>query len=405
MKIALYDPEPSACGLMAWTRHLQAGFRALGHDADVVSLTWSGRPRIAWGSPRPGTAWYNRPLDAIGSYRGAREFFSGYDGIILSTPEIMIQDKEAVKNGWSLPKYARALELSEKPFTVALQGFDYGEKWSPFAAATVQLPNFTGTGVAHSPVSQVLNGNEALEKVTWIEKGLPYLPVTEVSDAIPRPRVAGVTGRFCHIKGYHMAALIAGMGMLPDDTVLRLSGASAVSARENITHEIYRFLTEDYGFRGRRGSASIYDATPWAAENGKVAVIYTGAYTEPIEVCREVTVSLCLTAAKNCSGTMDYAQLESIDAGCMMVSSKPQWKDVFTGHAIDPLPTMPSIRRARKEPAIREWLSGAVAPAIQEMLALDEASRRQIASGNREVLREYHRPSAVASAFMEALHG
>jgi hypothetical protein len=345
--------------------------------------------------------WYNRPLDAVGGYRDSAAFFQRYDRIVLSTPEIGLQDREAQKHGWIVPRYVRALELGGVPFTTALQGFDYGEKWSPFAGAVVSLPNFTGVGVAHSPASLVLNGNAALEKVTWLPAGLPFI---QTGSGLPPPDIAGVTGRFCHIKGYHLMAMMAGQGLLPHGTIVKLAGTAALSNRPSISYEVWEMLEQEFGFKGTREEGNIYAPIPWSLTSDEkiVGVDYTGSYTDPLAVASGITATTCLTARKNCSGTMDYAQLESADAGCMLISTTTQWRDSFWGWTQEPLDTMPSIKKALSDATVQAWLK-TTAALVTVALSTTEHNRSLIAQHNRQVLRTEHAPSAIAKVFLEAL--
>jgi hypothetical protein len=392
------------CGLQTWGRHLQAGLRALGHDCDIVSLTWSGRPRQAWGSERPGTMWYRDPVNATGKYRQSADFFRQYDGIILSELEIGLQDREAKKHGWSMPRYARALELSGVPFTAALQGFDYSEANAPFAGTACSLPNFTGTAVAHSSPAKVLNGNPVLERLTWLEAPLPYQVADPGDTALPPRDTAGMAGRFCHIKGCHLLAIMAGMGLLPDGTIVKLSGTAAISNRPSVTVEVMEVLEQEFGFRGRRQEGNIYTSMPWSvsSEEKLCGVDYTGSYTDPVAVSREFAVAVALTSRKNSSGTINYALLEAVNAGCLLVSTATQWRPSFWGWVLEPLDTMPSIRKTLTEESVKAWLRQA-AGLVGAALGANDAVRREMTTRNLSVLQAEHSPAAVAQKYVQAL--
>jgi hypothetical protein len=390
---------------MTWGHHLQAGLRALGHDCDIVSLTWSGRPRQACGSERPGTMWYRDPVDATGKLRQSADFFREYDGIILSELEIGLHDREARKHGWSMPRYARALELSGVPFTTALQGFDYSEANAPFAGTTCSLPNFTGTAVAHSSPEKVLNGNPVLERLTWLPAPLPYQIASAAPDLPPRD-AAGMAGRFCHIKGCHLLAIMAGSGLLPDGTTVKLSGTAAMSNRPSITVEVMECLEQEFGFKGTRQEGNIYAPLPWSmsSEEKLCGVDYTGSYTDPVAVSREFAVAVALTARKNSSGTINYAMLEAVNAGCLLVSTTTQWRPAFWGWTLEPLDTMPSIRKALTEASVRNWLHDA-AQLVSAALGVDDVTRQEMTVRNRAALVRDHDPAAVAQKYVEALGG
>jgi hypothetical protein len=348
--------------------------------------------------------WYTNPLDAVGKYKDCAAFFQQYDGIILSELEIGLQDREAKKQGWVMPRYDRALELAGVPFTTALQGFDYSADGAPFAATTCSLPNFTGTAVAHSSPVKVLNGNQVLEKVNWLPSPLPY--VMSAQDITPPRDVAGMAGRFCHIKGCHLLAAMAGMGFLPDGTVVRLSGTAAVSNRPSITQEVFEMMTEEFGFKGTREQGNIYAPMPWSvsSEEKIAGVDYTGTYTDPVAVAAQSTAAVALTSRKNSSGTINYALLEGADAGCLLVSTATQWRPSFWGWVLEPLDTMPSIRKAVTDPAVKAWLKDA-GRLVSGALSIDDSQRQEMVVRNRAVLRAEHDPMTVAKVYVEALGG
>lgn len=413
MKIAIYDPDPVCGGLMTWGRQMQHGLRAAGAECDIVSFTKSGKPKVAWGRPADSTEWYERPLDVVGAYKNCKDVLAAYDRVVLTEPLMGLQDREARKQNWSVPYYARVLDVAGVPFTTVLQSFSYAEKDAPFAAAVTGLGSFLGTGFAHASPERVLGGNAALERVPWVQAPHPYLPVMEPSSPLPPRGVAGCTGRFAHLNGYQLPSAAMAMGCLPRGAVLQLRGSCAVSARPSYSLEIFEALRDTYGFqvwRDGEGAIRPHKWVAWQNDEHDVpvrTVRYDGAYAggtqEPVMACQTMQAHVSLMARDKSTWTTNYVQLEAMDAGCVPVATDSHWSDEFRGRVLGALPSTPSMAAiVKSEPELTAWIRQA---GVQVSAALDmsDGERAQVARHNREVLYSRHDPASVAKVLLEVL--
>jgi hypothetical protein len=412
VKVAIYDPDPYCGGLMTWGRQMQAGLRAAGAECDVVSLTRSGKPRVSWGRPSSSTEWYERPLDRTGAYKNCRDFLAEYDRIVLTEPLAGLQDKEAKKQGWSVPYYARVLEVAGVPFTTVLQSFSYAGKDAPFAEAVVSLPSFLGTGFAHADPSKVLGGNQAMEAVKWVQAPHPYAPVLPVDAAVPPRGVAGCTGRFAHINAFQLPAVAAARGLLPRDCTVQLRGSSAVSARASFTFEVFEAIRDGYGMESWREGDGVIRPHPWVLwvnDGAPCRIIrYDGAYPGgaegTVEACRTMQAHVSLMSRDKSTWVTNYAQLEAMDAGSVPVATDSHWSAWFRGKVIGALPTVPSVGLLIKDAGLHRWLAAA-GDVITAALELADQERAEYATCNRTALRDVHQPAASARVLLEVLGG
>jgi hypothetical protein len=410
VKVAIYDPDPYCGGLMTWSRQMQAGLRAAGAECDVVSLTKSGKPRIAWGRPSDSTEWYERPLDKVGAYKNTRDVFAEYDRIVLTEPLAGLQDREAGKNNWAVPYYVRVLEVAEVPFTTVLHSFDYSEKAAPYAEAVVSLPGFLGTGFAHASPARVLGGNKAMEAVKWVQAPHPYAPFLPRDAPVPPRGVAGCTGRFAHINAFQLPAAAAARGLLPRGSTVQLRGSCAVSARASYTLEMYEGLRDNYGYQAYRAGDGAIRPHNWVLwkEDGSSTIRYDGAYPGgaggTVEACQSMQAHVSLMAREKSTWVTNYTQLEAMDAGCIPVATDSHWSDWFRGKVIGALPTTPSVGLLVKDAELHKWLAAA-GHAITSALELSDQERQEYAAHNRQALREIHDPAASARVLLEVLGG
>jgi hypothetical protein len=399
---------------MACAFHLQAGFRKLGHDADVVTFTRSGKPRITWqpGEIRLHTSFWRRPPDIVAKIIDAPDVLDGYDYVILSDVRTMRQDKMAV-NGKAfcepgLPDYVSILEHINKPFTTALHGNNYPPKEVQFAPRLLALSNFTGTAVTYSPTSPNLSQN-LWPDVTWLESPLPYQMETDVCDALPYGDAVGITGRFIPNKGHQLLALITGTDRVLHDT--ELWGACSVGAGPSQTYRAFEALVVELGLEGKR-----YGNEQWTYPSGGdvirpylwdvvaksgYTIQYKGPYEEPVSTCSRLRIHCDFTGARFSDG-MEFSQFEAIDAGCLQVSVESMWNTAFQGEvipAIDVIPGEPKILNTD----VGRRLMDTAAEAINAQLAVNDTERHRVARHNRQVLADIHDPAKIATTFLRAL--
>lgn len=426
MRIAIYEPYPRVCGPMTWTQHLKAGFIALGHHCDVVTFTRSGKPKIMWGEGqmRNGIHWTSKDIDVTAPFRGSRNTMESYDAVILSDVRTVMHDNDAKKEKAylqaDLPDYISVLKAMERPFTFALHGNNYPPNEVPYAAQLVELPNFSGVAVTHSPTSFILS-KEIWPHVGWKESPLPYAMVshpesTEIPHSGPSAsKVVGITGRYITTKGSHVPAVVAAEGYLDHSVKVELHGACSVSLAASATYKTYEalHLGKPYTFEGKRHGVikpgervetggDVIRPYTWdvTCPNG-TRVSYLGGYEDGLKVCKRLTTHVDLTAA-NFSDGMEYSQFEAIDAGCMQVSVESMWSRDFKGEVVPAVNAWPGEMTLINSSYHRHTIEG-IGEAINRTLKLTAKERREIANFNRRVLDDKHNPAAIATTFIRAL--
>src|SRR5690606_41359396 len=91
------------CGVTKWTFEVVHGFRALGHHADVISFSKSGRKRVTEkkrrfdGSLSGGWHWWPESPDVQGKWADAVDMLNEYDLIVLNEPKNATCDRDAKK--------------------------------------------------------------------------------------------------------------------------------------------------------------------------------------------------------------------------------------------------------------------------------------------------------------------
>jgi len=426
MRVAIYEPYPRVCGPMTWTNHLKAGFIALGHHCDVVTFTRSGKPKVMWGEGqmRNGIHWTSKDIDVTGPFRGSRNTLSDYDVIILSDVRTVMHDNEAKKGKAylqaDLPDYLSVLKATDKPFTFALHGNNYPPNEVPYAPQLVELPNFSGMAITHSPTSFILS-KELWPHVSWRNSPLPYQMVSHYEstdvphDGKSTSKVVGITGRYITTKGSHVPAVVAAEGHITFDTKVELHGACSMSLAASATYKTYEalHLGKPYTFPGKRHGVvkpgervetggDVIRPYKWDVEcPGNVKVSYLGGYEDGLKVCKRLTTHVDLTAASFSDG-MEYSQFEAIDAGCMQVSVESMWSDDFQGEVVPSVKSWPGETSLITNAYYRDTLR-LIGEAINRTLELDTKKRREIANFNRRVLDDKHNPAVVAATFLRAL--
>lgn len=427
MKIAIYEPKPRVCGPMTCAQHLRTGLRQLGHEANLVTFTKSGKPSVTWGEGgmRFGVRWWSSAPDVVAKFDDAAEVLQGYDAVILSDVRTVFEDKQAVKGESALatgrPDYLVVLERAGVRFTTALHGNNYPPSEVPFAAELLALPGFTGTAITYSPTSPLLS-KELWPDVRWVDSPLPYeMRSSPSDDVIPTHsdgrRHVGITGRYISVKGQHVFAVVAGRGMLAPGITVDLHGACSVGAaasasfktlealidRLNLTGE--RFFVDSYGGAITHAKASnVIKPYPWVVTAPRDTLIkYHGNYTSGYDVCGGLDVHVDLTASSFSDG-MEFSQFEAIDAGCLQVSVRSMWSDDFVGQVVPSVPSWPGEPRLINDERCHGLLES-VAEGVDEAMAISKETHRVIAQENRWVLSTKHAPVSIASTFLHALGG
>lgn len=411
VKIAIYEPEPRICGPMTCAYHLQAGFRKLGHECDVITFTKSGKPSVSWGSMRKHIRWYRRAPDVTARYADATSVIRRYDAVILSDVRTILQDKEALRGAGAIdksrPDYLVVLEKAGVRFTTALHGNYYPPKEVVFAAELLSLPCFSGSAIAYAP--RAMEASKSIwPQVEWIHSTLPYQMTSDPASDEPSPgTAAGITGRYIPNKGHHLLGITAALGKIPGD--VELWGACSVGAGPSQSYHTFEAMTKVLGLTGVRdgnepwtpSGGDIIRPHTWMV-NGPAGVIsYKGGYEDPIATCRRLSVHADLTGS-NFSHGMEFSQFESIDAGCTQVSVESMWHHAFTGTVIPAMASVPGEKKLLGTDEGKE-LTDMLGGAVFNALSRSSATRRAAALHNRQALAAVNDPAVVASQFLEAL--
>lgn len=408
MKIAIYEPESMLGGLLTWALHLKTGLVRLGHEAEIITFTRSGRPHVAWSYPTRGLKARPSPYDQVFKYTDASDAVNSYDGIILNNPISYLHDR-AAQRGTSaidphMPDYLSVLRRSVgTPVTVAVHCSAYAEKTSPYLAHLRGLPALTGTVVAHSGPAFGA-ARDLWPDWTPIIVPLPYEPRTGPgsNDRDIRERYArvGITGRYTAVKGHRALAAAKAYGYL-DDLAAELWGDADVTAGPSATTQTFEQLIAA-GFTGTRAPGSASVASPWHINVRDQYVEYRGGYLDAWPIMQRLDVHVNLTTTAASGGALEYSQLESMDAGCMQVSPFHRWDEEYAGAVVPGVDRWPSdfaFRQKHDDSIILEMLGEAVTSLYDHTTTGWALMRRH----NREQLRSVHDPETIARAYITAL--
>lgn len=418
MKIAIFEPDPRVCGPLSWAGHLQTGFRALGHQCDIVSATKSGRKPAHWGNVKTGGKWWATAPDVITKMAELYKTLHDYDFIILPEPKSPLADKlsmKAAKNDggpMEVPWYVVQLIWSQKPFTTALHGNSYAEKGAPFARTLFNAANFTGKLIVHSKDSWT--SDPLIQSIPGVELVLPYAPRNDIDAGFPRMKTVGCTGRFMFNKGSHIVGL-AGQHLDPDTTV-EIWGSCSVGRGPNLTFNLYEVI-KPMAVPGQYIRHHNSDPNhPKANEDGNIVqpflydvrikdhalVRYLGNYVDPVGTCARLGVHVDLTAKKYSGGLVEFVTLEAMDAGSVCITP-PHVSDPanFRTLVLDWFVNPPgSVTSAVKDPdtTLR------VATAIKQALSFQDQPyevHRDLVRHNRESVRRVNDPKVIAERVLE----
>jgi hypothetical protein len=428
MKVAIFEPFPRTAGVTTWAFELVHGFRDLGHTADVVSCTKSGRAkatRSTNGKPRTGWQWFDQAPDRVFTWAGAPTALDDYDLIVLNEPKNNPLDAPAKREN-RVPEYVQVLQRTKTPWVTAFHdGTAYRADKAPFLALTMQLENFTGLAVQCRPGSYeaaaYATGGHVTKLLSW--PWLPYRTKHADLDLLPvdeRPPHVGMTGRMVSTKGY--TSLLAVADQLPSPYETRLYGSESGGHAPCQTFTWFEAMVMYHGWKGLRGDPSvpsdvrtqhsidignftpINTVVPYAMRHPETGAVYRymWAFTDRMSLYNDLRVMFMLSK-KDLATTLEYAALEALDAGCVLVAPKyavadmrgadydVEWVDYEAGV------TMPKGKGFTwRVPAEREALIHATRRAIQRTHDYDPTE-------NWRRLDTYHAPRHLAAAILGAL--
>lgn len=428
MKVAVFEPHPRTCGVTAWAFALAQGFRDLGHTAHVVSCTKSGRARAVRARddrPRAGWQWWDTEPDETFTWAGAPSALDAYDLIVLNEPKNNPVDGPAKRDG-RLPEYVDVLARTKTPWVTAFHdGTAYRADKAPFLAHTLQLPTFSGLAVQCRPGSYeaaAYAANGTVKKLlSW--PWLPYQAKHREVDFLPlveRPPVVGMTGRMVTTKGFTSLLSVADQLAPPYET--RFYGSESGGAAPCQTFNWYETLVMHHGWKGLRGDPSsqsdvrtahsvsignfapINTVVPYGMRHPETGAVYRymWAFTDRSAVYNDVRVALMLSK-RELATTLEYAALEALDAGCVLVAPRYvtgdmrgadydlTWVDYDQG-----VTASKGSGFTWRAPAERESLIDGIRRAVAIVETHDPAK-------NREKLDLYHAPRHLAGALLDAL--
>ncbi len=410
-RVAVVEPFFRTSGVTTYAHHLAEGFRLAGCDVDLVTFTLSGKERSgntssrqANGNVKSGWQWSPYKGDYVRPWREAKATFDEYDFVFLNEPRCAPLDKRMmrklgggdIKAGrqrvadfdleyTDVPEYIRALSESETPWGTCMHDPGYGPKLAPFLPQLFELAN-PSVVMTHRPGS-LESGAWALEGVIPHEVRTPFLPY------VPRPientarHTFGMTGRYINNKGQPTLVGLAAEKMVPEGWTVRIGGASPLGAGPNHTFLTYESLTgRHYKFKGHReGNGNVTTGDPW---NVPGIARYDGPYDNAVEysaAAHAIHVNATEVSFSG-AGSLEYADLEAVDAGCLLVL--PTHRNV---PAVSPTraathpgqPGASPIRGPEASPiagAYRAWEYELVKCLNAELFPIDEARTQTLAN-------------------------
>lgn len=426
MRIAVLEPFPRMCGVTKWTFEVAPGFRTLGHHADVVSFSKSGRRRVTEkkrrfdGSLGSGWHWWPESPDVQGKWRDAVDILNGYDLIVLNEPKNATCDREAKKQGLEVPDYIETMRRVRTPWMTILHAPQYTESMAPYLASMMDCPTYTGFAIEHQANSYLsgawaFSGRiKSMQQWSWLPYSARFNP-----GAVQREWVIGLGGRFVTNKGHHMFAWLA--DRFPAYYKARLFGSESGGVGPASSYEVFEALTDHHGWSGARVGESEMDSRgnrgdklhcwPWwlskVDELGDTHVLeYTGGYDNPMKQWGECAIAVNMTSQKFAVG-LEYTSLEAMDAGCAIVL--PAYSLARTGseqyqvHKLEHFKAPLTIGKA----GVRTHLSD---PAqIEDIILRVRDADRFIQQGmhdpsiNRAAIAQYHDPQHLARVILESV--
>jgi hypothetical protein len=424
-RIAVVEPFFRTSGVTTYAHHLAEGFRLAECDVDLVTFTLSGKERSGDtssrqknGNVKSGWQWSPYKGDYVRRWSEAKATFDEYDFVFLNEPRCAPLDKRAmrklgkgdIKAGrqrvadheleyTDVPEYIRALSESETPWGTCMHDPGYGRKLAPFLPQLLELA---------APSVIMTHRPQSLESATWAfeEAGaddahevrtlhLPYS--SQHSRNNTAERTFGMTGRYINNKGQPTLIGLAATGGIPEGWNVRVGGASPLGAGPNHTFLTYESLTDrHFDFTGKReGNGNVTTGDPWSVEG----IAYDGPYDDAVEYsARAHSVHVNATEVGfSGEGSLEYADLEAVDAGCLLVL--PHHRNVDGAYGARDY-TLSKCLNAELYPLDDARLAtlGALSLACYEAAAdwEDPDMRRTITEGNRAVMGAMSNPKKYA---------
>lgn len=429
MKIAIYYPEIRVGGPAAWSGHVAAGMRALGHECDLVAFTHTGKPRRWWGRgdvsrlvkhsngfPH-GLHWWPQGMDRVGKNREAHLVLDEYDLVIIPEPKDSAADRNAV-NDCKNPRYIEILDRTKTPWTTALHGPQYQPEKAPYVNMLFERASgFTGVLATPNMMYCQTRPDVFDDRWTYVERPLPFV-ATRSSDEAPKPRslTVGMTGRVVANKGQHLMAHLC--ARMPDGWTTEIHGGCSLGNGPNFTYNVWEHMTEFMGWSGEREGPqdrkpdgtmiTVLAPHEWWVEDGLGhRCAYMGNYDDAVARCERLGVHVNLTANRFSNGLVEFVTLEAMDAGCVPVIPEHIHYGSGQFHVFDRIDHAPTLKMLHPD---REPNQEQEADIDDFVDTIHDACRtfgnakayRDLVAHNREVLVSEHDPAAWCQALIEA---
>lgn len=421
MKIAVFEPYPRLCGVTTWAFNVVHGFRSLGYDTDVVTFTVSGRTRAIRGKsggPRLTWQWYPEAPDVTAKWTDAADVLKQYDLIVLNEPKNGPLDREAQQSE-SRPLYIDALEHAGVPWTTAIHDVrSYDSNRAPFLHQCFRARGFTGFLVQCRPgafdSARYAMDPHVNKVLTW-----PWLPYrrkwTYEEYGGKRLRLATMGTRVTNHKGFTSFVDVAD-DSLPTNWGVELFGAESGGTGPCHTYVVYEALARNHGWRGERlgngtqmdeigNMASVQSPYRWHLEQDGHHIRYTGPYLDVLEPWSRAAIAIHLSTDQVVT-TLEYATLESMDAGCY-----PIWPAYYTRDSLDVPYVAINLHEYKLGSGIRkktiQWNDPPTAR--MELVKALQSAVDVIESGgwdpeiNWRVIDQYHDPAHLADAILKGV--
>lgn len=407
MRVAILDARPGAGGVTVFSFQLRDGFRSLGHQADYVTFTKSGRTPATlsptWWQERPLNAsssfsWWHQLPDVVAKFADARQVLSDYDLVLLAEPAFRINRKNPDVS------WLEVLASSPVPWSTFFHGVYYNSRGTPFLEETLSLPTFSGTGffLKHQVHASNPDVFDRLVPNQVLVTHLPY--ALQNTHTLPSSaKIIGMTGRFGPQKGHPMVGRHAAT-LVPANWSLQLYGACQSGRGPNETFLLYEHLLNQ-GWRGERdASASPSVAVPWRVEDtpGNRAVEYKGAYTPMVNTRFPIYIHASYGAITR--GHVEYAMLEALDCGNVVVAPSHVQDGIDPGkrfRVVEYAEFERAQRPGKEDPHVIRSLQEAIRTAVD--LVADRATRNEMILHNRTKIVALHDPAIFVRRILEEL--
>lgn len=392
--------------------HTVSGLRELGVDVDVIALALSGTEK-----------WRDQAKSYVNKVVFPRKdsvelALSGYDGMILSN--VHFDDRY-------LPEMlANSNKIS--PWTSGWHGNSVMKSTREFHDQVSTGPKWKRNYVSFWPTAE-----EGFPELEWYRTILPYRLNPAFDDLLPvheREYDFLFAGRVDPKKG--AVAFISALEWISrrtmDEFTARIAGAPNDLPGGPHIHQL-RLMLENWGWTVMAENTTM--KSTWSAVHPctKSVIDYTGPYEiqELPEILGSGKIFTNLTSGKASNSHLEYATMEAMDAGCIVMAKK-DWPDYHypkvevDGFRQNPSPPQifdipeKSYRIVRGSRIIYNDVAASGVEDTYVDLAIEMHRNWLMCSGkdqanqneemwrqNRDALFAYHNPVNAAKTFLDAL--